>query len=94
MDGILLLGLLAFGPFAIAFCLAKFLPFTGAVIEVAYVFAGVLVPTLWLLFGVRDADGFTRSGTALFLPFLVLLMTAPAWAGVYAARPKDPDILI
>ncbi len=91
MGGILLLGALALSLFAIAFSLRRFLPFVGAISEVSYVISGVLAPALWLLFGVREADAFSRSGTELLLPFLVLLMTVPAWAGVYAAKPKDTD---
>jgi RsiW-degrading membrane proteinase PrsW (M82 family) len=86
-----LLSLLALGPFVIAFGLAKLLARHSGVFETIYVMVAVLLPVLWFVSWQNESDAFSRAGTALILPFLLLLMTIPAWAGAYFARPNEPD---
>jgi hypothetical protein len=91
MGVVALLSLLALGPFVIAFGLAKLFARHSGVFETIYVMVAVLVPVLWFITWQKEADAFSRAGTALILPFLLLLMTISAWAGAYFARPNESD---
>jgi hypothetical protein len=89
MDGMLILAAFTFGPFLIAYGLAKIFSRNSALFEMMYVLIAVLIPVLWLVNVQQEADAFSRAGTAILLPFVLVAMTFPAWAGVYFARPKE-----
>jgi hypothetical protein len=91
MAGVALLAILVLGPFLIAFGLSKAFGPSGTVLETAYVIASATVPAIWLTVLQRDADAFSRAGTAMALPLLLILMTIPAWVGVHAAHRARSD---